>query len=206
MTNVPKQYQQYVTDAAKTTGMPESVVAAQINLESSFNPNAVSPAGAQGIAQFMPGTWKEYGSGSPFDAGNAFTAYSKYMAALLKEEGGSVRKALEAYNAGPGNLPAGAGYATEILNAAGSGDVTVSGTGSTPPPSSGTKSSGGGLLDWPGDIISFFKDGTESVTSTLSFFHTLFQPSSLVRMGAGLFGVVFLLFALVFLFKETKNG
>lgn len=119
MTAVPPQYQAAVAQAAATLGIPEGVVAAQINSESSWNPNAVSPTGAQGLTQFEPGTWASYGSGSPFDPNAAIAAYTKYMSALLQQEGGSVRNALAAYNAGPGNLPAGYGYADQIMSAAG---------------------------------------------------------------------------------------
>jgi soluble lytic murein transglycosylase-like protein len=116
---VPAQYRADVASAAQATGLPVGVVAWQIQDESGFDPNVTSPTGAQGIAQFEPDTWKTYGKGSPFDPQAAFTAYSKFMSALLKQEGGSVFKALEAYNAGPGNLPAGASYATTILRQAG---------------------------------------------------------------------------------------
>lgn len=125
MTNVPAQYQGLVNQAASTLGIPSSIVAAQINMESGFNPNAVSPTGAQGIAQFEPGTWAGYGQGSPFDPTNAFAAYTKFMASLLRDFGGDVRKALAGYNAGPGNIQAGMGYANSILSQAGTGDVTV---------------------------------------------------------------------------------
>jgi hypothetical protein len=145
--SVPAQYQSLVTSAAATLGIPVGVVAAQIDYESSFNPNAVSPAGAQGIAQFMPGTWSSYGSGSPFNAVNAFAAYVKYMATLLRQEHGSVRDALAAYNAGPGNLSAGYGYADHILAAAGQGTTLTSGASGSTPVTSGTGSTSGGITD-----------------------------------------------------------
>ena len=48
------------------------MVAAQLAQESGWNPNATSPAGAQGIAQFMPATWATYGEGGdPFDPDDA---------------------------------------------------------------------------------------------------------------------------------------
>src|SRR5690242_8960240 len=102
---VPQQYQGLVAGAATSLGLDPRVVAAQINYESSFNPKAESPAGAEGIAQFEPGTFAQYGpkGGSPWNVKDAFAAYINYMEELLKEEGGSVRKALAAYNAGPGN-------------------------------------------------------------------------------------------------------
>jgi Transglycosylase SLT domain len=141
--SVPAQYQSLVTSAAAALGIPAGVVAAQINDESGFNPNAVSPAGAQGIAQFMPGTWATQGSGSPFNAVNAFAAYVKYMGTLLKQEHGSVRDALAAYNAGPGNLSAGYGYADKILAEAGQGVTLSSGATGSTPVTSGTGSTGG---------------------------------------------------------------
>jgi hypothetical protein len=123
---IPSEYQTYVTQAAKATGLSQAVICAQINEESGWNPNAQSDAGAEGIAQFEPGTFSGQGcSGTPYNPGDAFACYSKYMSSLLTEEGGSVQKALEAYNAGPGNLAAGAGYADTILSNAGQGVPTT---------------------------------------------------------------------------------
>jgi len=123
MTSVPSAYRGWVSSAARGTGLPASVVAAQINMESGFNPRAVSPAGAQGIAQFMPGTWASNAprGSSPFDPNASLSAYTKLMGALLSQFGGNVRNALAAYNAGPGNLKAGYGYADAILSGAGAG-------------------------------------------------------------------------------------
>jgi hypothetical protein len=128
MVYVPPQYQSYVQNAANALGIPYDVVAAQIGYESSFDPNAVSSAGAQGIAQFEPGTFAQYGSGSPFNVSDAFNAYVNYMKHLLQVEGGSLYAALEGYNAGEGNLKAGSGYAAHILGVAGvSSSATSSG-------------------------------------------------------------------------------
>ena len=132
MVSVPSQYQGLVNNAAAQLGIPAAVVAAQINTESGWNPNAVSPTGAQGLAQFEPGTWASYGSGSPFDPTAAMNAYVKYMGVLLQQFGGNLQNALAAYNAGPGNIGAGMGYATGILSQAGTGNITASGgTGAT---------------------------------------------------------------------------
>lgn len=128
--SVPAQYQGWVNTAAKGTGLPASVVAAQINEESGFNPRATSPTGAQGIAQFEPGTWKSQGvAGSPYDPNAALQGYIKLMGSLLNQFGGNVKNALAAYNAGPGNLGAGMGYANTILSNAGGGVSTVKGSG-----------------------------------------------------------------------------
>jgi hypothetical protein len=105
------------------------VVSWQLYDESRFDPKAVSPTGAQGIAQFEPSTWAQYGKGSPFDPAAAFPAYERFMTKLLHDEGGSVFKALEAYNAGEGNLSGGAAYASAILHQAGQS----TGAQATPP-------------------------------------------------------------------------
>lgn len=73
----------------------------QIKAESGFNPRAVSPAGARGIAQIMPGTAKGWGV-DPMNPRAALDAAAKNMSRYLKSYKGDWRKALAAYNAGPG--------------------------------------------------------------------------------------------------------
>jgi hypothetical protein len=59
---VPAQYQAIIVAAAeRSPEVPSRVLAAQIATESSWQTDAVSPAGAEGIAQFMPSTWKQFG-------------------------------------------------------------------------------------------------------------------------------------------------
>jgi soluble lytic murein transglycosylase-like protein len=77
-----------------------TLLAAQLYAESNFNPFARSPAGAQGIAQFMPGTAAAYGLANPFDAEQAIDAQAHLMRDLLRDFS-SVPLALAAYNAGP---------------------------------------------------------------------------------------------------------
>ena len=129
MVSIPSAYVGNVNTAAAATGLPVGVVAAQINEESGFQPGVSSPAGAEGIAQFLPSTWHGLGcSGSPFNAGDSFRCYATYMSQLLHQFHGNVRDALAAYNAGPGNLQAGYGYADTILRAAGqSPGITAAG-------------------------------------------------------------------------------
>lgn len=130
MVSVPGQYQGKVKWAAQQLGLPVAVVAAQINEESGFNPGALSPTGAQGIAQFEPGTWSSLGcAGSPDNPDSAFTCYVTYMHQLLAGQHGNVRNALAAYNAGPGDLAAGYGYADTILNNAGQNPGLQAGSG-----------------------------------------------------------------------------
>jgi soluble lytic murein transglycosylase-like protein len=73
--------------------------------ESGFDPNAGSPAGAQGIAQFMPGTAASYGLRNPFDPVEAIDAEAHLMSDLLRQFG-DPQLALAAYNAGPAPVEA----------------------------------------------------------------------------------------------------
>jgi soluble lytic murein transglycosylase-like protein len=68
--------------------------------ESNFNPYASSPAGAQGIAQFIPSTAAAYGLRDPFDPDEAIDAQAHLMSDLLRQFG-APSLALAAYNAGP---------------------------------------------------------------------------------------------------------
>ncbi len=85
--------------------IPAPFIARLIWTESRFNPVAVSPKGAQGIAQFMPGTAAAYGLDDPFDAPAAIDAQAHLMSDLLRQLR-SVPLALAAYNAGPGAVAA----------------------------------------------------------------------------------------------------
>jgi soluble lytic murein transglycosylase-like protein len=73
----------------------------QIYAESGFNPNAYSPAGAVGIAQFIPSTAYALGI-NPYDPVSALDGAAKFMATLSNSFGGDYAKALAAYNAGSG--------------------------------------------------------------------------------------------------------
>ncbi len=77
----------------------------QLWQESRFNPNAVSPAGASGIAQFMPATAAEWGVNVK-DIDSSIEGWARYMAWILKQSyiGGDYAKALAAYNWGVGNV------------------------------------------------------------------------------------------------------
>ena len=80
-------------------GLPQSFIARLIWKESLFDPGAVSPKGAQGIAQFMPGTAKRRGLDDPFDAKKALAASAAYLADL-RTTFGNLGLAAAAYNAG----------------------------------------------------------------------------------------------------------
>jgi soluble lytic murein transglycosylase-like protein len=98
---VPAAYRGQVTSAALGAGLPPILLAALLRSESGFDPRAVSPAGAQGIAQFMPATARGMGLGDPFDPAEAIPAAARLLAGHLRAFG-SAPLALAAYNAGPG--------------------------------------------------------------------------------------------------------
>lgn len=77
-------------------------------VESNFDPMAESHAGAQGLMQFMPGTWRQYGQGSPFNPIEAIRAAQRYLAHLfsMPELGGDPAKVVASYNAGEGAVTA----------------------------------------------------------------------------------------------------
>jgi soluble lytic murein transglycosylase-like protein len=97
---VPSRFAPAVARAAQRWNVSAALLAAQLLAESNFNPFATSPAGAQGIAQFEPGTARGLGLSDPFDSDAAIEAQAHLMRDLLRRFG-SVPLALAAYNAGP---------------------------------------------------------------------------------------------------------
>ena len=113
----------YLSDyqsASQQYGIPVSVLVAQGNAESGFNPNAVSPTGAQGISQFEPATAAQFGI-NPLNPAQSISAQAEYMSQLTKQFG-SLNAGLQAYNEGPAAFAQNGGtnqteqYATGILN------------------------------------------------------------------------------------------
>jgi hypothetical protein len=102
---VPPRFAPAINRAAQRWSVSATLLAAQLYAESGFNPFAVSPAGAQGIAQFMPGTARGIGLRDPFDPNEAIDAQAHLMRDLLRQFG-AVPLALAAYNAGPAPVSA----------------------------------------------------------------------------------------------------
>ena len=131
---VPARYTPMIARAAQRWSVSAQLLAAQIYAESNFNPFARSSAGAQGIAQFMPGTARGMGLRDPFDPAQAIDAQGHLMRDLLRQFG-SVPLALAAYNAGPGAVarcgcippyPETRGYVSRILGLlGGAGDLAL---------------------------------------------------------------------------------
>ena len=102
---VPAPFRALIVRAAMRWNVPAALLAGQLMAESNFDPNAGSPAGAQGIAQFMPSTAAAYGLRDPFDPVEAIDAQAHLMSDLLRQFG-DPSLALAAYNAGPAPVEA----------------------------------------------------------------------------------------------------
>lgn len=86
---------------ARKSGLPPGFLVRLIWTESRFDADAISPKGARGIAQFMPGTARARGLEDPFDPKSAIAASAKYLGEL-RDKFGNVGLAAAAYNAGEG--------------------------------------------------------------------------------------------------------
>lgn len=122
VTGVPEEYRAYILKAGSIC--PEvtpALIAAQLKNESHFNPNALSPVGAQGIAQFMPGTWASAGKdgdgdgkADPLNPADAIWSQGNYLCSQVEQvkkykkegrlKGDIIDLALAAYNAGLGKV------------------------------------------------------------------------------------------------------
>lgn len=138
---VPAEYAAAFGKAAPACpSVPAAVLAAQIEQESGWRPTAVSPAGAQGLAQFMPATWAEHGADGngdgrkdPFEPADALLGAARYDCYLLHVlravPGEPLELMLAGYNAGPSAVLRHRGvppylesqrYVREVLSAAAS--------------------------------------------------------------------------------------
>lgn len=140
--SVPGQYEALVLQAGSVcAAAPPSIIAAQIQQESDWNPDAVSPSGAEGISQFLPSTWPSWSSPgqSPFDPDAAIPAQGRYDCAIATtmahaQDDGRLPKTIDltslmlaGYNAGPTKVLAARGipaitetqtYVRDILDSA----------------------------------------------------------------------------------------
>jgi soluble lytic murein transglycosylase-like protein len=95
-------YKAEIDAAAQKYGLDPALLRGLIRQESNFDPNAGSPAGAQGLCQLMPGTAAALGCTNVHDPAQNIDAGARYLRQQLDAFGGDVSKALAAYNAGPG--------------------------------------------------------------------------------------------------------
>lgn len=95
------QFDSIVQNAATTYHLSSNLLLSMIQTESNFNPNAVSPDGAEGLMQLMPATAASLGVTNAFDPTQNIMAGAAYMRQLLDKYNNSIPLALAAYNAGP---------------------------------------------------------------------------------------------------------
>lgn len=101
------RFEPIISSTARKYGVDPNLIKAIIMTESAFNPNARSDVGAQGLMQLMPPTARSLGVRNSLDPAQNIEGGTKYIAQMLRMFKGDVRKALWAYNAGPGNAKKG---------------------------------------------------------------------------------------------------
>jgi soluble lytic murein transglycosylase-like protein len=94
------EYSPWIQAAATRYRLPEALLHAVIQVESNYNPNAVSPKGATGLMQLMPGTGKQYGVTELTDPQSNIEGGAKYLRFLLDLFNQDLSLALAGYNAG----------------------------------------------------------------------------------------------------------
>lgn len=103
-TNLSSPYDAYFQEAARTYNVPVPLLVAMAKVESEFDPNAVSGAGAIGIMQLMPSTAAALGVSDPYDPRQNIMGGAKYVAQNIeqfKNYSNGLELAIAAYNAGP---------------------------------------------------------------------------------------------------------
>jgi soluble lytic murein transglycosylase-like protein len=98
----PTEFGDIIREACQKYGVDESFVKCIIQQESAFDPNATSWVGAMGLMQLMPETARDLGVKNAYDPYDNIMGGVKYIKEQLERFGGDKRKALAAYNAGPG--------------------------------------------------------------------------------------------------------
>ncbi len=95
-------YQAEIAAASREFGVEEAILRAIMHAESSYNPMALSHAGAQGLMQLMPATARRFGVSDSYNAGQNIRGGAQYLSWLLKRFNGNLTLAAAGYNAGEG--------------------------------------------------------------------------------------------------------
>jgi soluble lytic murein transglycosylase len=100
----PAHAERFVRQYAAHYRVPPELIAALIDVESRWNPRAVSNTGAMGLMQLMPATALRFGAFDPFNAEQNIAAGTRYVTALMWEFHGDLRLVAAAYYAGDRNI------------------------------------------------------------------------------------------------------
>lgn len=128
LANTPEEFRSMIREAAEKYQLPPELLDAVVKQESNYNPNAKSHKGAEGLMQIIPSTQKMLGVDDPYDPKQSIEGGARYLRMNLDRFQGDVRKALAAYNAGPGAVekfkgvppyPETEDYVTKILGSLG---------------------------------------------------------------------------------------
>ena len=98
----PQELRQLAVATARRHGLDPELVLAVVAVESGFRPDAVSPKGAQGLMQLMPGTARDLGVQDALNPQDNLDGGVRHLSELLALYGGDLERALAAYNAGAG--------------------------------------------------------------------------------------------------------
>lgn len=96
-----KEYEDVIRKAAEQFGIDANLIKAVIKAESSFDPDAISESGAQGLMQLMPDTANDMKVDDPFDPEENIFGGTRYLSLLLQRFNQDKRLAIAAYNVGP---------------------------------------------------------------------------------------------------------
>jgi soluble lytic murein transglycosylase-like protein len=97
-----QMYDDLISEHAQMNKIRPDLVRAVVQVESAFNPRAISPKGAIGLMQLMPATLQQFGVSNPFNPADNVRAGVTYLRQLLDRYQNNEQLALAAYNAGPG--------------------------------------------------------------------------------------------------------
>lgn len=102
--SVKTRIENAVEQASKKYNVDANLIKAIIKVESDFNPNTVSSAGAKGLMQLMPENCRDLGVTDPFNIEQNINAGTRHIKEYIDMFGGSIEMGLMAYNGGPGRM------------------------------------------------------------------------------------------------------